>query len=109
MSSLGRETIDPVQRLIKAVERLADANEEIVKLAKQDEVPVIEMTPGPAYCPHCGEHNPRIVSRSGGDGMMAEFVLSAECQKCGLPFYATVEGWQVFKSVDEVREHQKGG
>ena len=110
MSAVGREApADPVSRLITAVERLADANEEIVKLAKADDGPVLEMAPSPPFCPHCGEFNPMITCNSGGNGRIAEYVVVARCGVCQGTFYGKPEGWSMFESLQAVNDHMKGG
>lgn len=111
MSSLGRAPKDNVSRIAEALERLAIANEDIVKLAKAEgEPPVIEVEPGPAYCPHCGKEDPLIVTHSGdGAGRMSEFFLHATCRNCETTFYGLVQGWTLVTTVDDLREQLKGG
>lgn len=110
MSAVGRaQSDDPIIRITTALERLADANEAIVKLASDDEQPVLERVPGLPVCPHCGEFNPSIGSDSGGEGKMDEFVLIAQCGNCQGRFFAVPEGWQVFESLESVKKFMKGG
>lgn len=89
------------ERVATALERLADSNERIVEMA--DEERQANYQGGPAYCPHCGNVNPRI-SAPGGEASMGDFVLVATCGNCTNLFYGVPEGWQIYRSVEELQE-----
>lgn len=81
-----------LERIAKACERMA-------------EDPVIQMETGPPVCPHCEHINPIIrVEESGGAGLMAEFVIKAQCTACGNVFYAIPLQFQVTARLTEVPE-----
>jgi len=113
--SLGREaqshSSDPVGRIASALERLAVANEDIVKLAKADgDPPVIEVEPGPPFCPHCGRQDPTIVIHSGeGRGPMSEWFLDATCAHCEMRLFGIPQGWTMTAKFEDVQAHMKGG
>lgn len=105
----GRELRDLGKKLIAEVGRLADANEEIVKLATEQKQEIDTVQPGPPYCPTCGTFNPSIRNEGGG-GPMADFILVAQCGGCSNTFYAVPEGWHVTNNRDEaVGLATKGG
>lgn len=87
---------------IRALERIAVANEELIRLAK-DERDVGESITGPPLCPHCGRLNPSIRSE-GGSGEFADFKLVAHCENCGQTFLAVSQGWLCFKTKEELQE-----
>jgi hypothetical protein len=88
-------------RMVEALERMASAQEELNKLAReQAEEPMEEFTPGPPICPHCGTFNPSI-RNEGGTGPWVEYVLAAYCDNCGNTFLAQAQGWQVYKDRAE--------
>jgi hypothetical protein len=87
------------ERMATALERLADSNQRIVEMA--DEERQANYQGGPAYCPHCGYMNPRVAA-PGGEAPMADFVLVATCGNCTQVFFGVPEGWQVFRSREEL-------
>lgn len=98
----GRET----QQLLGTLERIAVANEELIRLATEERN--IEFKPTPPFCPHCQSLNPRVTSEGGG-GLMSEFVLVARCETCGRAIYGVPDGWQVYGSKEEARSAIQGG
>lgn len=98
------------ERLVTAIERLADANEAIVKLAGEQQEEMNAPTPGPPFCPHCGTFNPPVQQLAAGGGPMQEFILVAQCERCGKVLYGIPEGWQLASTEDEARSIiEKGG
>lgn len=89
------------EKLVNAVERLAVSNERIVEMA--DEERQANYQGGPAYCPHCSRMAP-IVMVPTATGNMAEYILTATCQHCQGVFFGVPEGWQVFRTLDELQE-----
>jgi hypothetical protein len=89
------------ERVATALERLAVSNERIVEMA--DEERQANYQGGPAYCPHCGIGNPRV-SAPGGEAPMGDFILVATCGNCQAIFFGVPEGWQVFRSLEEMHE-----
>ena len=87
-----------LEALAATNERLAASNERIVEMA--DEERQANYEGGPPYCPHCGMLNPKV-SMSRGAGPMADFVLAGTCE-CSKVFYGVPEGWQVFKTREEL-------
>jgi hypothetical protein len=86
-------TLDPSQiaRLLDSLERIAKANEELIRLAveEREEVPA-----EPLACPNCQKRNPRVRG-TGGEGPLSEFVLIATCQECGHRLVAVPRGMDV--------------
>ena len=91
--------MDDSERIAVALERLASSNERIVEMA--DEERQANYQGGPPICPNCGAFNP-VVRNNGGEGHMAEFILAAVCGNCNQPFFAISEGWQCFRTREEV-------
>lgn len=84
-------------RMEELLDRIATACE---KMATD---PVIEMETGPPVCPACGRLNPVIrVDEKGGSGLMAEFVIRAQCTHCGETFYAVPLQFQTTTRMTEV-------
>lgn len=88
---------------------VADTNEILERIAaaceRMAEDPVIQMETGPPVCPHCEKMNPVIrVEESGGTGLMAEFVIKAQCQSCGKLFYAIPLQFHTTTRLTEVPE-----
>jgi transposase-like protein len=92
------------ERVATALERLADSNQAIVDMANEERQ--ANYQGGPPYCPHCGRMNPRVTSK-GGSGLMADFVLVGICEHCQEVLYGVPEGWQVFRSQEELKEAAK--
>lgn len=86
-------------RVEELLDRIASACERMA------EDPVIQMETGPPVCPHCEKINPVIrVQESGGQGLMAEFVIKAQCQSCGNVFYAIPLQYHATTRMTEVPE-----
>lgn len=90
------------ERLVTALERVADANEALIDLAKEERDSG-ESIFGPPFCPHCGTFSPSV-RNEGGSGSMNEFVLAAACENCGKQFFAIPQGWWVFKTAPEAKQ-----
>lgn len=71
--------------------RIAEALEKLVN------EPLIEITPAPPVCPHCGRINPEIQTRGGNPttGLMSHYVMEAVCISCGGEIYAITRDWKV--------------
>lgn len=79
------------------VKRIADS---LVKLVNE---PLIEITPSPPQCPHCGRINPQVqLDQATGTGAISEFILEATCANCGKPLYAIAREWVIAGSRSEM-------
>jgi hypothetical protein len=89
------------ERLVKAMERSAVAQEDLIRLAteEREELATAEesMPLGLPICPHCGTLNPEI-RNEGGSGSFAEFILLAHCGHCQNLFLAVAQGWDTYKT-----------
>ena len=96
-------------KLVDATERNAKASEDIVALATEER-DVGESFQGPPVCPHCGTFDPPCRSE-GGNGLMSEFVLVAQCGNCSKIIYGLPQGWLVYQTKEQVAEQlaEKGG
>jgi hypothetical protein len=88
-------------KLVSAVERIAVANEELIRLATEER-DTGDSARVPPFCPHCGVFDPEIRNQ-GGAGKMGEFVLVAGCTNCGKTFFATTENWLIVKTIEELK------
>lgn len=101
----GRESTEEKDPLV----RIADALE---KLAADPEV---EIEVGPPVCPSCGKLNPTVVlpTQEGGQGPMAEIVVSGSCAHCGMPFFIVIESFSMHKTsktaIEEIQARKKAG
>lgn len=77
-------TEELANRAVMALERLAGANEEIIRLANEE--PIVEN--GPPVCPHCGKLNPSVTQlNAGGSGPLNDFQLVGETHCCNRQVY----------------------
>jgi len=84
------------ERAVRALERLADANEAIVALASEQRAEMQEVpSVGPAICPHCREFDPQVAIEA-GEGNFADMVVVAHCRNCGSRFFGVPQGWLCF-------------
>lgn len=99
------------ERAVRALERLADANEAIVKLAS-DEREDAEGIPrfAPAICPHCLKTDPEVAIEA-AEGRFEEMIVIAHCRNCGQRFFGVPQGWLCYRDpeaalaeIDERRE-----
>jgi hypothetical protein len=97
---------DSTERLIRAVERVAVANEELIVLAKaeRDIGEQIENQPGPPFCPHCSRVNPSVKTQAEGEGLLSDFVLVMQCAHCHSTFYGLADGWQMAPDIDNAKQ-----
>ena len=103
--------IDAVKTIIHHLDRIAKANEELIRLAveeRDDQEVLGEAVAELPVCPHCGTLNPKI-RNEGGAGPMAEFALLAQCDSCSHTFIAEPQGWHTFKSKDEYEGREVDG
>ena len=100
------------ERLISAVERVADANEKLLAIAEEEQITMSE--PGPPVCPHCGKLDPIVtqLGAEGGSGELSEFVMRAETHCCQKVLYAVAVGWDTTTHVElaaDILKIKKGG
>lgn len=101
---VGREDID---RFLGIMERAASAQERLIELATEERE--LGNVLGPPYCPSCGHFNPEVsMELKAGGGPLGDFVLAAKCNDCESELFAVPEGWQMFKTVEEVLTYQEG-
>lgn len=103
----GRE-LDLLDRLVKATERNAEANEKIVELATQERAvgdEIASSTP-PPFCPHCQALDPPIQTEGGG-GRISEFVLFGRCGFCSKVIFGLSVGWEIYADEKSVRDALK--
>ena len=87
-------------RKVEAMERLAIATENMLKLAEREEM--VMMEPGPTQCPGCGVPNPEITQlQAGSSGRIDEYVLIGETKCCNRVIYAVPTSFSAFTE----REH----
>lgn len=104
------------QRLLELVERIAVANEDLIKLAREEQVvdqQVERVVAKMVMCPHCGAVDPMTETKQ-ASGKASEFVLVTPCGECGRTIYLLPIGWQVAgtkenaKAMMERREDSDG-
>ena len=99
--------------LISAVERNAVATEDMLKLAKEEQLVMQE--PGPAICPHCGKLDPVITELQqqgeAGSGPLSEFVIAGETHCCNRVIYAVPVAFDCLPDLNLVADFlkMKGG
>lgn len=92
--------------LVPVLERIAVANEELIRLATEERD--IEDTTAPPHCPHCHQFDPVVGSQGGGEGHMSDFVLVAKCGSCGEVLYGLPDNWRMARSADEAHKIREG-
>jgi hypothetical protein len=103
---MNRREAELIERGVKALERLAGANEEIIKIANEEKFTVEE---GSSTCPYCGKLNPEVTQLgSGGSGPVSEFVLVAETHCCNRTVYCVPVSIQILPN-EAMQQLQKGG
>jgi hypothetical protein len=104
-------TDNRMDRLIAAVERNAEATEQMLTLAKEEQIVMAE--PGPPVCPFCGKLDPEVTELgSGGSGKLSEFVIRAETHCCNRILYALPVGWDTTTTPEmaaDIQTIKKGG
>lgn len=101
---VGREDID---RFLGIMERSAAAQERLIELATEERE--VGEVVGPPYCPSCGHFNPNVtLDMKAVGGPLGDFALVAKCDHCEAPLFAMPEGWQVFKTGEELIAYQEG-
>lgn len=108
MTISGREIEEAIKMGLRPVEkalvRNAKASEEIVAIAKQEQVQ-FEVEAGPPVCPECGALNPTVYMREReGSGPVNEIVFEFEMHCCNTTVYAVPEGWQMTTLKDEASD-----
>jgi len=108
MSMTGRELKEAIKEgvtpLVRALERSAKANEELLDIAKQETVQM-EAEAGPPVCPNCGVVNPTVYSsEQAGSGPLAESVYQFEMHCCNASVWAIPEGWVFARTAAEAAE-----
>lgn len=105
---LGREAERLFTLLVKATERIAEANEALLRLATEEHQ-IANEAGAPLFCPSCGVENPTLITE-GGKGRLAEFLLVATCENCKERILASPSGWALISNdVDEVVKRLEGG
>jgi transposase-like protein len=99
---VGREFERLVERGVKALERNAEASEQLIALANDERTDSVEDLSSPPKCPHCGTFNPTI-RNEGAQGSMEDFTLVATCSSCGKTFFGFPTGWFIVKTPEEAR------
>lgn len=88
-----RHAVGIGEKLLQHTERIAVANERLIELATEERS--VAEQPGPPFCPHCQTLNPDV-RNEGGSGLMADFVLVAQCGNCSKMIFAVPESWLIF-------------
>lgn len=104
-------TDNSMDRLIAAVERNAEATEQMLALAKEEQIVMAE--PGPPVCPHCGKLDPEVTELdAGGSGQLSDFVMRGETHCCNRILYALPLGWDTTTTPEmaaDILTIRKGG
>lgn len=100
MELSGRDLKKLLTSAVKALERNAEATEEMLKIANSEQL--VTQEPGPPVCPHCGKVDPEItdVSESGGSGFLSGFVIVGETHCCNKTLYAVPFVYDTFTSAE---------
>lgn len=101
-----------IDKLIAAVERQAEATEQMLTIAREEQITMAE--PGPPVCPHCGKLNPTVtqIGETSGSGELSEFVMQAETHCCNRSIYCVPIGWDTTTHVElalDILKMRKGG
>lgn len=108
---LGGKQAALFERLVKATERSAIANERLIALA--DEEQKADAEPAPPWCPHCSAINPRVLIEPHEiDDTLDDFALRVECQKCEQDFFVVPTSVMCVPNIEAAQtyvEMKKGG
>ena len=100
-------TVVALERMADASERMAVANEQLIKLATEERDSGDSIL-GPPFCPHCNTFDPKLRQIGTGTGQMSEFILEAACDNCGNRVYGVPQGWLVFHTGEQALTYIEG-
>lgn len=104
----GRDTTQLLKRLVKGVERVADANEALIGLAREEQVALVNEGL-PLCCPTCGSENP-VIEIPAQRGRLQDWVFVAKCDSCKGEIVAVAGRWDIVaNSKQEVITRLKEG
>jgi hypothetical protein len=97
------------ERILDSLDRIALANEELIRLAKDDRDlgDAIEAQPPPLLCPRCQTLDPSVEIELFGRGKLSEFVFAARCESCREAFYVVPQGYDLTANVHEAERLSK--
>lgn len=111
MALEGRELKKLLTQVVKALERSAEATENMLALATAETEATME--PGPPVCPNCGRVDPVVTQiQEGGEGRLSEFVIVGETHCCNKTVYAVPAGLDTFLHAEMAvawMNERKGG
>lgn len=83
----GKETINPLERIANALEKLAAD-------------PEVEIEVGPPICPHCGKLDPivQLAEQEASRGPMSQLIVDGVCTECGHQLFIVIESYSVHRN-----------
>ena len=93
-----------VERAVVALDGIAVANQELIRLATEERDSGDSIF-GPPVCPHCGAFGPRVKPLVPANGApMSEFVLISPGGECGQMFFGVPQGWLTFPDEESAKQ-----